>query len=244
MTENTVNLRHLFSGLQEQMRAKLDTIKQSVGHPTTKGDATELNWINMLKDYLPKRYKVDKAFVIDSTGKMSDQIDIVIYDQHYSPFFFNQDNTIYIPAESVYAVFEVKPTIDKSTVDYACDKIKSVRELSRTSSIIIDKGGMHRPRDLFKILGGIVTTTSDWSPPFGSSFEDLVKSKSDNEKLDFGCALNSGTFRVFYEPSFSIEKSDANDALIFFFLTLLSRLQELGTVPAMDISEYEKVLRK
>jgi len=62
--------------------------------------------------------------------------------------------------------------------------------------------------------------------------------------LDFGCALNSGAFRVHYEPSFSIEKSVVNDSLIFFFLTLLSRLQELGTVPAMDISEYEKVLRK
>lgn len=244
MTENTVDLRQLFSGLQEQMRAKLGTITQSVSHPTTKGDATELNWITMLKDYLPKRYKVDKAFVVDSTGKISEQIDIVIYDQHYSPFLFNQDGTIYVPAESVYAVLEVKPTIDKTNLDYACNKARSVRNLFRTSSLIVDKGGLHRGRELFKIVTGIVTTTSNWIPPLGTSFEDSLKNKNEDERLDFGCALDSGAFRILYEPSFSIEKSGSEDSLIFFFLTLLAKLQALGTVPAMDISEYEKVLRK
>lgn len=35
----------------------------------------------MLSTYLSKRYCADKAFVIDSIGNISDEIDIVIYDR-------------------------------------------------------------------------------------------------------------------------------------------------------------------
>ena len=74
-----------------------------------------------------------KAFVIDSTDTTSQQLDIVIYDRQYTPLIINQDGTLVIPAESVYAVFEAKQSIDASQVDYAAKKIASVRALHRTS---------------------------------------------------------------------------------------------------------------
>ena len=88
-SENKIDLKDLFHGLQSQMLTKLTTISENVEHPTTQGEGTELNWIEMLKNYLPKRYKVDKAFVLDYKGNLSDQIDILIYDQHFSPLLFN-----------------------------------------------------------------------------------------------------------------------------------------------------------
>ena len=33
-----------------------------------------------------------RAFVIDSRGECSDQIDIIIYDRQYSPFLYNNAN--------------------------------------------------------------------------------------------------------------------------------------------------------
>ena len=62
----------------------------------------------MLKTYLPERYRADKAYVVDSKGAFSDQIDVVVYDRQYSPFIFTYENETIIPAESVYAVFEAK----------------------------------------------------------------------------------------------------------------------------------------
>lgn len=96
----SVNLHTVFLGLQDQMIASLSTNREVIKHAGTKGEATELHWLDMLNNYLPKRYRADKAFVLDCEGHLSDQIDVVVYDRQYSPFLFNQDNAIFIPAES------------------------------------------------------------------------------------------------------------------------------------------------
>ena len=75
-----IDLRNLFHGLQEQMLTSLNVNRMFIGHPGSKGDATEQHWIEFLRAYLPERYKVDKAIVIDSTGNVSEQMDVVIYD--------------------------------------------------------------------------------------------------------------------------------------------------------------------
>ena len=72
--EQRVDLRTLFVDLQQQMMTKLATNRKNTRHPTAKGDASERNWIEMFRDYLPKRYCVEKAFVIDSTGQLAELI--------------------------------------------------------------------------------------------------------------------------------------------------------------------------
>ena len=105
---NTVDLSELYKGIQKEMMASLD-LSSPIPHSTMKGDATEYDWIYFFSKYLPKRYSVDKGIVIDSEGKRSNQIDIIIYDTHFSHFIFNKSNesfkTLLIPAESVFAVF-------------------------------------------------------------------------------------------------------------------------------------------
>ena len=73
------------------MQTSLNVNRMHIGHPGSKGDATEQRWIDFLRTYLPNRYKVDKAIVIDSTGNVSEQMDVVIYDAIYTPFIFNVD---------------------------------------------------------------------------------------------------------------------------------------------------------
>ena len=106
---NTVDLSELYKGIQKEMMASLD-LSSPIPHSTMKGDATEYDWIYFFSKYLPKRYSVDKGIVIDSEGNRSNQIDIIIYDTHFSHFIFNKSNesfkTLLIPAESVFAVFE------------------------------------------------------------------------------------------------------------------------------------------
>jgi hypothetical protein len=49
-------------------------------------------------------------------------------------------------------------------------------------------------------------------------------------------------FEVHSVDPLRIDKRAEEEALIFFFLTLFARLQSLGTAPAIDVSEYAKVL--
>lgn len=237
---NHVNMKELFLEMQQEMLKRLSLIRKHVTHAPTKGAAVELSWIEFLSTYLPNRYSVDTAFVVDNTGKCSEQIDLVIYDQQYSPFVFCHAGVKYIPAESVYAVFEVKQSLNKQHIEYAADKAESVRALKRTSVPIVHAGGTYTPRTVFDIVAGIITTSSDWTPPFGKSFYDVTGALKPIRNLNIGCALDSGSFLL--KPDGTFETSSNEESLIFFFIKLFTQLQNLGTVPAMDIDLYSKAL--
>ena len=84
---NTVDIKDLFFSLQSQMQGVLATNSKFIAHPGCEGDSLENAWIELLRKYLPNRYSVDKAMVIDYQGNVSHQIDIVIYDNWFTPFY-------------------------------------------------------------------------------------------------------------------------------------------------------------
>lgn len=239
MSENT-KLTTLFAKLQADMTAKAD-FGSVLNHPTDNGDNSEKNWIKWFNDYLPQRYKAAKATVIDSKGNISHQIDLVLYDAQYSYLAFNENDILYIPAESVYAVFEIKPELNKTYMEYAGKKAESVRSLYRTSAEIPFAGGKYPPKPLHRILSGILTARSGWSTPFSDPFKKCIDAYTEQQQIDCGCVLTGGSF--FYDYSTGIlQKSDKEESLVFFFLRLLILLQNMGTVPAIDLAEYMKAL--
>ncbi|WCG02528.1 DUF6602 domain-containing protein [Porphyromonas gingivalis] len=202
---NKIDLKKLFSSLQKQMEQALATDRTFILHPGSKGDALENTWIEWLRNYLPNRYSVDKAFVIDCEGQVSEQIDVVIYDCWFTPFVFKQNGIKYIPAEGVYAVFEVKPDIKGSAggisyIEYASKKIESVRALRRTSTNMINSGSLVSARPLTKIIGGILCCTNSYThqddnKTINSHLSDLTGFGG----IDCGCIIDYGSFVVDYE---------------------------------------------
>ena len=237
---NSVSLQGLFGGLQEEMLAGLNTSK-TLGHPTDIGDNSEKRWLKWFNDYLPKRYKAAKATIIDCKGNKSDQIDIVLYDNQYSYLAFNANDILFLPAESVYAVFEVKQNLNKEHMEAAEQKAESVRKLYRTSREIPSAGGILSAKPLHRILSGILTTSSDWNPPFSAPFMKCLSKSLDIQQIDFGCVLEQGTFYYNYEDE-TLKISNKDDSLVCFFFQLLIELQKIGTVPAIELSKYMKAL--
>jgi hypothetical protein len=240
MTEWSLSI--LLAGLHDDIQRKLETVRQSFGHPTTKGDASEKVWLELLQTYLPQRYQAAKAHVVDSKGVFSDQIDVVIFDRQYSPFIFHyQDQTI-IPAESVYAVFEAKQSIDAGHIDYTQKKVASVRRLHRTSLPIPYAQGTYPPKPLIPILGGILTFESDWSPAFGQAFSDALNGGDANGRLDLGCVAAHGYFSFNNTSAYDVI-TGGKPATAFLF-KLISQLQFSGTVPMIDVQAYSQWLAK
>lgn len=241
MTEWSLSV--LLAGLHDDIQRKLETVRQSFGHPTTKGDASEKVWLELLQTYLPQRYQAAKAHVVDSKGVFSGQIDVVIFDRQYSPFIFNyQDQTI-IPAESVYAVFEAKQSINADYVGYAQKKVASVRRLHRTSLPIPYAQGTYPPKPLIPILGGILTFESDWSPAFGQAFSDAVNGGDANRRLNLGCVAAHGYFSFNQETNAYDVVAGGKPATAFLF-KLISQLQFSGTLPMIDVQAYALWLAK
>jgi hypothetical protein len=232
-----------FASQQDRMRADLEEIRTVQDHPTSKGDGSELSWLTILQSRLPARYRAERAFVIDSLGHKSEQIDIVIHDRQYCPVLLDTAGGITIPAESVYAIFEVKQDITKGNMVYASDKIESVRKLRRTSVTFKHATGTSQTKPK-AILGGILAFHSGWKPSFGKSFMSAIGDLPLPGRIDIGCALVDGAFSVEYRRSAigSISFSDSSSSLVFWMFELLRRLQAIGTVPAIDYKSYSELL--
>jgi len=243
--KNKINLEDVFLAISEPLKTILSSTSAGIPHPGTKGDVSEFQWLQWLKTYLPKRYEVNKGFVIDSGACISDQQDIIIYDRQYSPYLLNRDGVIYVPAESVYAVIEVKQKLCKKYIEYASDKIRSVRCLKRTSIPIHTAEGKIAPKLPQTIIGGIVCLRSGWKRGINTRLlENTLKEvKDENGRIDIGCCLKSGSFVVNYNGEVTtIKRSTTKSALIFFFVKLVSMLQIMGTAPAIDFNSYAKNL--
>lgn len=236
------SLEVILSSLHEDIQRRLALAREALSHPVSKGDASEKIWLELLQTYLPERYQVAKAFVVDSCGTFSEQMDVVVFDRQYSPFIFNFEGELIIPAESVYAVFEAKQTANAGLVDYAQGKAASVRKLHRTSLPIPHAGGTYPAKPLIPIIGGLLTLESDWKPALGASFEKALDTGKHDRQLDLGCVASHGHFMRNDDGTYEMV-NEGKPATAFLF-KLISRLQFSGTVPMIDIDAYGEWLVK
>lgn len=242
MPDEPFDLHAAFLSKQTLLRTWLETGRTIATHPSAKGDSSELHWRDMLCEFLPRRYQVSKGFVVDSAGWRSEQIDIIIHDQTFSPLLWEDGGYLYIPAESVYAVFEVKQDLSLEHVKAAGQKAASVRRRVRTQGEFGWLQGVGR-KPLFPVLAGLLTGDSDWNPPFGEPFYNALAGLSEPEHLDLGCALKQGSWdwdSDGHSDPRGLQLSTPEASLISFCMHLLARLQKLGTVGGIDYKAYER----
>lgn len=229
------SLPELLADFHAKIEAELASARK-LGHAVDKGDASEATWIDMLNHYLPERYQARKGHVVDAKGQFSLQIDLIIHDRQYSPFVFRLKDTDIVPAESVYAVFEAKQELTADNLAQARDKIGSVRRLDRTSLPVTTLDGLKAPKALHHILGGILTLASSWNPPLGDTLQGHLVADLGEGRLDLGCVASAGIFVHMKDADFSILES--TKAATHFLFELIARLQDIGTVPMIDMRAY------
>lgn len=235
------SLSELLSGLHDEIEQQLARVRKTLAHPGTKGDASEEVWLELFETYLPKRYQAAKAHVVDSNGTFSDQIDVVIFDRQYSPFIFTYKGQTIVPAESVYAIFEAKQSMNAGQIAYAQEKVASVRRLHRTTLPIPYANGVYPAKPLIPILGGLLTFESDWQPALGEPLKLALTTGSSEGRLDIGCVAAHGSFSL---DSGSYEFSEKNKPATAFLFKLITMLQFSGTVPMIDIQAYASWLTR
>ncbi len=234
------SLQQILASLHDDIQQRLENARRAFAQPRSKGDVSESVWVELLSEYLPKRYRVAASHVVDSKGTFSDQIDVVVFDRQYSPFIFHYAGQKIVPAESVYAVFEVKQTVDADLIRYAQEKVMSVRQLHRTSQPIPYAGGEYPPKPLPPILGGILALESQWKPPLGRPLRNALNCPDSERRLDLGCVAAHGVFVLEDEGIYAVTPQQ-KPATAFLF-ELIARLQVSATVPMIDIRAYAQWL--
>lgn len=245
-----IDLGKAFLERQKVLSSELELPLAFTKHPTTIGDGSEANWERMLRTFLPARYMVGRVFALDAEGNSSEQIDLAIYDRQYSPLWFETAGNRFIPVESIYAALEVKQGITKASLGYAADKVRTVRQLKRTSGLIVDYAGVQDGAKLSDrpIIGGILALNSGWKDGVcGTTGRKHIEALTGDRRLDVGIALTDAAFDFVPEGSNRMLKpglkfSTPGTQLIYFALHLFRRLQSIGTALAVDLNAYEQAI--
>lgn len=158
LRESLATWWHLFSSKV----ALYDSMGQHAGE---KGQRRENALAEVLETFLPRRFSVGSGEILSAEGGRSKQIDVIIYDAINSPVLANPKESKVVPAESVYAVIEVKPDLKTGKdMQIAVENIRSAKRLARTA--VVDSHGGHRhyngPKGNCPIYGAIFTYKDHW----------------------------------------------------------------------------------
>ena len=233
------SLGNLLKAVGADVERSLADARRLIAHEGEKGGASEEVWRSLLRKHLPLRYQVDTGFVVDSDGKFSEQIYVIVFDRQYSPLVFELGTRKIFPAESLYAVFEAKQSANLRTIKAAQRKAATVRSLKRTSLPIRHLDGNLITRDPQPILCGILALESDWKPPLGAPLNTAIAAAAAEGLLDVGCIASHG---ILQSENGTVTAKSSKHAATKFLLDFVAKLQQLGTVPMIDMSAYAKHL--
>jgi hypothetical protein len=95
------------------------------------GNEVEMPVREFFARMLPKRFYVTHGHILDKTGKVSPQLDIIISDNTaVASLLTTADGTHYVPAEAVYAIGEIKSSYYKAKkyIQSFSDTLRFIRE--------------------------------------------------------------------------------------------------------------------
>lgn len=149
---------HLKNIVDNYRKMEEDIVKQLTlewkPHGTTIGGFREEVWKDMFERIVPKKFNIARSvFIIDSQGSLSNEVDLAIYDEQYTPYIFNYGVMKFIPIEAVAAVVECKSKDpDKEGLNNWCCSINKLN--TSQESIVRVVGSMIIGENAEKIAKG------------------------------------------------------------------------------------------
>lgn len=115
----------------KHMMIDYNEVTAKIQHNGEKGTGREEILGSYLRKYIPDKYVIGRGAILNSSGLQSRQQDCIIYDAFNSPILLNMESTKMIPIESVYAVIEIKSSLNKERLTECVQNIKSVKSLPK-----------------------------------------------------------------------------------------------------------------
>lgn len=78
-------------------------------HPGLTGGYREGMWLKFFRNIIPLKYSIAQGvIIIDSHRNVSNEVDIAVFDEQYTPYVFQYNTLKFIPIEAVVLVVECK----------------------------------------------------------------------------------------------------------------------------------------
>lgn len=201
------------------------------------------------KRYLPQSLGVTSGQVVDSTGQLSRQLDVIIYDLARTPILFTSDEDGHqlVPVEGVIAVVEVKSHVNPSDMESVVRNMLSVKRLSKSAYVpqgmIQETMRVHgREWDYFPTLYFLFAYESGDLVGVNRALEQQLASRPVHERVDMACllskgvlinALPGGTFDAAPSPGSVLSSYETRNALLIFYMSISTYLLQAKTRPIL-----------
>lgn len=125
-------LPEYLSDVAREMRSKSASIRRDfASHHLSAGENREDLVAQFLVDHLPRKFGVSSGMVISHDGAFSNQADLVVVDTlNNSPLYAATRNQLW-PVEAIYALIEVKTSLNPADVSDAIAKGRRFKTLKR-----------------------------------------------------------------------------------------------------------------
>ena len=128
--------------ISEKFSTKISTLKtefeinKEVVHQGIKGGLNENELFDLIREVIPKRYKLAKGIIENSKGEQSNETDIIIYDDEILPPYLKND-LAFVPVEAIKYNFEVKSALDANELKTTLTKFKRFKSIGGISPTVL-----------------------------------------------------------------------------------------------------------
>ena len=224
-----------------------------VNHALETGLSNEEILRDTLREILPRKYGIAKGKIVNASGAMSRQCDIIVYDVLNCPNIFVDSNKNQIlPIEGVYAVIEVKTQLTHARLAESFENIWSLKNLGSHLNvstndhvkIIAPLGHViayDDKRSLESIYDDYVKLNESYHPKLRSLSLDRKSShfKKQNSRgfvIEDVLVVDKGEVFYMYD-GIPVMMQTGKDSLASFMTTLIMHLDEMR-LPVVHLIGY------
>ncbi|WP_137742897.1 DUF6602 domain-containing protein [Robertmurraya siralis] len=216
------------SSMSEQLRMEISN------HGTTLGGYREDLWFDLFRRIIPLKYKVEQnVFIIDSNQNISNEVDIAVFDEQYTPYIFNYGKMKFIPIEAVAIVIECKSkSIKEDQINTWIKSIKKLKTSNQSKVRVYNQGvidseksnGFESSRSTRPIRILCALSTKSAVESFKADFDIILNLKEEN-KLEKIIENENWTYSEWYKE-------------LNFYRTEVSRIKgDKGTLSELKVKD-------
>lgn len=132
---------HILENYVQNEKALVNQLYFKTDHGPTIGGFREDIWRGMFEQIVPKKFVIEQSiFIIDSKGNVSNEVDLAIFDEIYTPYIFRYGRLKFVPIEAVAVAVECKSTsIEKEKLKAWVENIVALETSDKSYTRIATK---------------------------------------------------------------------------------------------------------
>lgn len=181
-TERTGKVEQLILENYQRLNSMIsEEVDFASNHGGLTGDSREVMWMEFFRKIIPKKYSLAQGvIIIDSEGNHSNEVDIAVFDEQYTPYVFQHNSLKFIPIEAVAIAIECKSSnfdVDKlevwsDNIKKLVPKTKGIARMAAQGVVMVENDTQKRTRPILILASNLKRQTANSS---SGMFEKLDK---------------------------------------------------------------------